>query len=233
MVTERDADVGLTTRPFPIVLSAPSGAGKTTVAKEIFRRLPYLRFAVSMTTRRRRKGEVDGVDYRFVSKEVFEQARTAGDLTEWAVVHGHLYGTPRAEIESSLAAGYHVLLDVDVQGGAALTKAYPEAVSIFLLPPSHAAMEARLRGRATDSDQAIETRLAESLRELESVENYQYVIVNRELEKTVEVFARIIHAEEHRRERKQNLDAWLEVHFPERQSFLEGRSIRHESVHSR
>ncbi|MFN2421907.1 MAG: guanylate kinase [Gemmatimonadota bacterium] len=233
MVTERDADVGLTTRPFPIVLSAPSGAGKTTVAKEIFRRMQYLRFAVSMTTRRRRKGEVDGADYRFVSEEAFEQARAADELGEWAVVHGHLYGTPRAEIETALKEGYHVLLDVDVQGGAALVKAYPEAVSIFLLPPSHAAMEARLRGRGTESAQAIETRLAESLRELENVENYEYVIVNRELEKTVEVFARIIHAEEHRRERKQNLAAWLDVHFPQRRTYLEGRSIRHEGVHSR
>lgn len=221
MVTERDADVGLTTRPFPIVLSAPSGAGKTTVAKEIFRRLPYLRFAVSMTTRRRRKGEIDGADYRFVSNEEFERVRDANELAEWAVVHGQLYGTPRIEIDRALEEGYHVLLDVDVQGGAALMAAYPEAVSIFLMPPSHAAMEARLRGRGTESVQAIETRLAEAMRELEQVENYEYVIVNRELEKTVEVFARIIHGEEHRRVRKQNLDSWIEVHFPQRRRLSE------------
>jgi guanylate kinase len=216
MVTERDADVGLTTRPFPIVLSAPSGAGKTSVAREIFQRLPYLRFAVSLTTRKRRQGEVDGKDYRFVAEREFERAREAGELAEWAVVHGNRYGTPRAEIERALEEGSHVLIDVDVQGGEVLMKAYPDAVSIFLLPPSHAAMEARLRGRGTDSAAAIEARLQEAMKELESVEHYEYVIVNRELEKTVEVFAHIIHAEEHRRSRKVNLDGWLDVHFPER-----------------
>ena len=216
MVTERDADVGLTTRPFPIVFSAPSGAGKTSVAKEIFQRLPYIRFAVSLTTRPRRKGEIDGADYRFVKEEEFERARSAGELAEWAVVHGKLYGTPRAEIDRALADGNHVLLDVDVQGGEALMRAYPDAVSIFLLPPSHAAMEARLRGRGTEPPAAIESRLMEAMKELESVAHYQYVIVNRELDRTVEVFARIVHAEENRRERKENLGSWLEVHFPQR-----------------
>jgi guanylate kinase len=216
MVTERDADVGLKTRPFPIVFSAPSGAGKTSVAKEIFTRLPYLRFAVSLTTRERRSGETDGADYRFVTEAEFDRARSAGELAEWAVVHGRLYGTPRAEIDRALEEGYHVLLDVDVQGGEALMKAYPDAVSIFLLPPSHAAMEARLRGRGTDAPAAIERRLDEALKELDSVEHYEYVIINRELDRTVEVFARIVHAEEHLRERKVNLPGWLDVHFPKR-----------------
>ncbi len=214
MVTERDADVGLKTRPFPIVLSAPSGAGKTSVAKEIFQRLPYLRFAVSLTTREKREGEAEGADYRFVSRKDFERARDAGELAEWALVHGQLYGTPRLQIEQALGDGYHVLLDVDVQGGETLMRAYPQAVSIFLLPPSHAAMEARLRGRGTEGPDVIENRLEEAMKELDSVRHYQYVIVNRELEKTVEVFAHIIHAEEHRRERKADLGAWLQVHFP-------------------
>lgn len=216
MVTERDADVGLTTRPFPIVLSAPSGAGKTTVAREIFKQFPYIRFAVSMTTRDRRWGESEDADYRFVSQQEFERARTAGELAEWAVVHGHLYGTPRVEIENALEEGYHVLLDVDVQGGEALMNAYPDAVSIFLLPPSYAAMEARLKGRGTESTEAIDGRLVEALREIDKVQHYEYVIVNRELEKTVEVFARIIRAEEHRRVRKQNLETWLDTHFAAR-----------------
>lgn len=216
MVTERDADVGIRTRPFPIVLSAPSGSGKTTVANEIFDRFPYIRFAVSMTTRERRAHEVDGGDYRFVDQARFESAREAGELAEWAVVHGALYGTPKAEIEQALDEGYHVLLDVDVQGGRSLLEAYPQAVSIFLLPPSHAAMEARLKGRGTETADVIARRMAEALNEVGRVEEYEYVIVNRELDRTVDVFASIIHAEEHRRTRRENLGEWLDVHFPDR-----------------
>lgn len=213
---DRDADVRLRTRPFPIVLSAPSGSGKTSVSGEIFKRFPYIRFAVSLTTRPRRDGEVDGRDYRFVDEETFARVRDAGEMAEWATVHGQLYGTPREEVDRALEDGYHVLLDVDVQGGASLLAAYPEAVSIFLLPPSHGAMEARLRNRGTETGEAISRRLAEALKELDSVSQYEYVIVNRELDKTVEVFSRIIHAEEHRRTRRENLDEWIEVHFPER-----------------
>lgn len=213
---ERDADVRLRTRSFPIILSAPSGAGKTTVSHAIFQRFPYIRFAVSLTTRARRDGEVNGVDYRFVDERTFDAAREAGELAEWAVVHGGLYGTPRAEVDKALAEGYHVLLDVDVQGGAALLSAYPEAVAIFLLPPSHGAMEARLKSRGTDSEEAISGRLTRALEELGCVSQYEYVIVNRELEKTVEAFSRIIHAEEHRRVRRENLEEWIDVHFPTR-----------------
>ena len=224
MVTERDADVGLRTRSFPIVLSAPSGAGKTTVANEIFKRFPYIRFAVSLTTRARRDGEVDGSDYRFVDEAEFARAREAGELAEWAVVHGKWYGTPRAEVDRALADGYHVLLDVDVQGGASLMAAYPEAVSIFLLPPSHGAMKARLTDRGTETEESIAGRLAEALNELGCVSQYEYVIVNRELDKTVEVFARIIHAEEHRRARRLNLEEWIDVHFPDREAVEDART---------
>ena len=215
-MTDRDADIRLRTRPFPIVLSAPSGSGKTSVSSEIFKRFPYIRFAVSLTTRAKRDGEVDGSDYRFVDERTFARARDAGELAEWAVVHGGLYGTPRVEVDKALGDGYHVLLDVDVQGGASLMKAYPEAVSIFLLPPSHGAMEARLKGRGTETDDAISRRMAEALHELGCVSQYEYVIVNRELDKTVEVFSRIIHAEEHRRIRRENLEDWIDLHFPER-----------------
>lgn len=215
---DRDAAFRLRTRPFPIILSAPSGSGKTSVSNEIFKRFPYIRFAVSLTTRGKRDGEVEGADYRFVDEKSFARARDAGELVEWAVVHGQQYGTPRGEVDTALAGGYHVLLDVDVQGGASLMKAYPEAVSIFLLPPSFGAMEARLKGRGTETDAAISGRLSEALRELECVSQYDYVIVNRELDKTVEVFSRIIHAEEHRRTRRENLEEWMDVHFPGRET---------------
>jgi guanylate kinase len=217
-MTDRDADIRLRTKPFPIVLSAPSGSGKTSVSSEIFKRFPYIRFAVSLTTRAKRDGEVDGSDYRFVEERTFARARDAGELAEWAIVHGGLYGTPRAEVDKALDDGYHVLLDVDVQGGASLMKAYPEAVSIFLLPPSHGAMEARLKGRGTESDEAISMRMAEAQNELDCVSQYEYVIVNRELDKTVEVFSRIIHAEEHRRVRRENLEDWIDLHFPARRA---------------
>lgn len=212
-MTGREA-LELRSDPFPIVLSAPSGAGKTSVANEIFKRFPYIRFAVSLTTRELREGEVDGSDYRFVDEEEFRRATESGELAEWAVVHGNLYGTPRADIEEALAAGYHVLMDVDVQGGASLLDLYPGAVSIFLLPPSHGAMEARLRERGTEDVTAIAERLYGAIGEIDSVSRYDYVIVNRELEETVETFAHIIHAEEHRRSRIDNLDRWIGIHFP-------------------
>jgi guanylate kinase len=200
--------------PFPIVLSAPSGTGKTTVAREIFKRFPYIRFAVSLTTRKPRRGEVKDADYRFVDELEFHRARDASELAEWAVVHGHLYGTPKADIEEALGAGHHVLLDVDVQGGASLLDLYPEAVSIFLLPPSNAAMEARLRGRGTESPAAIAGRLDDAVGEIDAVRRYDYVVVNRELDDTVDTFSHIIHAEEHRRSRLEELDPWIDIHFP-------------------
>ncbi|MGH9337491.1 MAG: guanylate kinase, partial [Vicinamibacteria bacterium] len=205
-MTGREGSVELRSQPFPIVLSAPSGTGKTSVANEIFKRFPYIRFAVSLTTRERREGEVNDSDYRFVDEQEFRRARDADELVEWALVHGYMYGTPRADIEEALAAGHHILMDVDVQGGASLLDLYPDAVSIFLLPPSHEAMEARLRDRGTETATAIVERLYGALSEIDSVSRYDYVIVNRELEETVETFAHIIHAEEHRRSRLESLD---------------------------
>ena len=208
--------VGATPRPFPIILSAPSGAGKTTVANEILKQEPRLRFSVSLTTRPRREGEVDEGDYRFVDATEFERARDADELAEWALVHGHLYGTPRSEIAAALADGFHVLLDVDVQGGGQLMCAYSDAVSVFLLPPSHAALEERLQGRGTESPEAIQERVGEAINEIDCVADYQYVIVNHEVKRTVEVFGSIIRAEEHRRARRDNLQEWIDGRFPDR-----------------
>lgn len=205
-----------TTRPFPIILSAPSGVGKTTVANEMLKQDPRLRFSVSLTTRPRREGEIDDGDYRFVNATEFERAKDADELAEWAVVHGHLYGTPRAEIAAALAEGFYVLLDVDVQGGVQLMRAYPDAVSIFLLPPSHAVLEERLQGRGTESPEAIQARVDAAMNEIDCVADYQYVIVNEEVQRTVEVFASIIRAEEHRRARRDSLHEWIGSRFPDR-----------------
>ena len=200
---------------FPIVLSAPSGSGKTTVANAVFERLPRVQFSVSLTTRPRRPDEREGDDYRFVDEEEFAAARDGGELAEWAVVHGHLYGTPRAEIDRALADDRHVLLDVDVQGGESLIRAYPDAVAIFLLPPSFPVMESRLRDRGTETPESIERRLAVALEEIECVEAYTYVIINEDLDRTVDIFASIIVAEEHRRSRSRGLQSWIAAKFPE------------------
>lgn len=198
---------------FPIVLSAPSGAGKTSVARAVLKRFPELGFAVSCTTRPRRPGEVAGRDYDFLTEEEFLACADAGDFVEWARVHGQYYGTPRAAIEQPLAAGRHVLLDVDVQGAKSLLAEYAFAVSIFLLPPSAAAMADRLRTRGTEEEGVLRARLEEATREIARARHYQYVLVNEELEETVALFEHILRAEEQRRSRIANWNEWIETTF--------------------
>lgn len=165
-----------------IVVSAPSGTGKSTLLARILRELEGLRFSVSHTTRRPRPGEQDGVQYHFVSREVFEAMIREDRLLEWANVHGELYGTARAEYDLARAAGQDLLLDIDVQGAANVRARFKEAVSIFILPPSAAALEARLRGRAQDREESIRTRLLNAKAELLGYRDYDYVVVNDDLE---------------------------------------------------
>lgn len=165
-----------------IVVSAPSGTGKSTLLARILRDVPGLRFSVSHTTRRPRPGEQDGVQYHFVSREVFDAMVREDLLLEWANVHGELYGTARAEYELARAAGQDLLLDIDVQGAAKVRARFEEAVSIFILPPSAAALEARLRGRAQDREESIKTRLLNARSELKSYREYDYAVVNDDLE---------------------------------------------------
>lgn len=167
-----------------LVLSAPSGAGKTTLAHRFRAAHPDAVFSVSATTRAPRGAERDGVDYHFVSPERFAALVAQGALAEWAEVHGQRYGTLRATVEEALRAGRIALFDIDVQGGAQLQRAFPaDAVTVLILPPTVAELERRLRGRLTDSDETIRRRLAAARDEVtRGLATYEYVLVNDELE---------------------------------------------------
>jgi guanylate kinase len=163
-----------------LVLSAPSGAGKTTLARGFLAAHGDARFSISATTRAPRGAERDGVDYHFVSHERFAALAAEGAFAEWAEVHGQRYGTLRATVEEALAAGSIAVFDIDVQGGARIKAAWPQqAVTVFVLPPSLEELERRLRARSTDADEAIARRLAAARSEIvRGVEGYEYVLVN-------------------------------------------------------
>jgi guanylate kinase len=187
--------------PFPIILSSPSGAGKTTIAKRILDLRSDIGYSVSCTTRTPRPGEVEGKDYYFLSRAEFIRRMEQGAFAESAEVHGNLYGTLKAEIQRVLAAGRHVLMDVDIQGAALLRRAFPSVVTIFILPPSAEVMLERLRNRKTETKDAIVRRLESALQELQAVEEYEYVVVNEVLEAAVKRVSSIIDAEVVSRER--------------------------------
>jgi guanylate kinase len=180
--------------PSVIVVSAPSGAGKTTVLARVLAELPGIRFSVSHTTRAPRGQERDGVEYHFVDRETFLRLRDGEELLESAEVYGNLYGTGVAELERARREGVDLLLDVDVQGAGQVRRRVPDAVTVFLLPPSYQALEHRLRGRAQDGEEAIRRRLAIAAREIGSFESYDYAIVNQDLEVCVEELKCIVRA---------------------------------------
>jgi guanylate kinase len=177
------------------ILSAPSGAGKTTLVKRLLRLFPDITLSVSYTTRARRPGEVAGRDYRFVSAKKFAAVKARGGFAEWARVHGHFYGTPRAPLERTVGRGRDVLLDIDVQGARKIKRQYPGAVSIFVLPPSWRELEHRLAERGTDRKETIRRRLENARREIRQIMRYDYVVVNRELRRAVEGAKAIVNAE--------------------------------------
>ena len=177
------------------ILSAPSGAGKTTISRRAVAEIPGLEMSVSATTRAARAGEKPGLDYHFLTKEEFERRRDAGEFAEWARVHDHFYGTPRAAIESALATGRDMLLDIDVQGARQMKERYPESVAVFVLPPSVEELERRLRGRGTDPAEVSRRRLDRAKEEMKDAPAYDHRIVNEEITKSVGEFASIVAAE--------------------------------------
>ena len=187
--------------PFPIILSAPSGGGKTTIARELLRRRSDVGYSISCTTRLPRPGESSGTDYHFLTREEFLRRRAAGEFAESAEVHGNLYGTLRSEIARVLSCGQHVVMDIDVQGARQMREAFPKAVTVFVLPPSGEVLLDRLRARKTESPEQLVARLHSALQELRAVDEYEYVVVNDDLEHAVQRVEAILDAEVVSRER--------------------------------
>ncbi|PYM78420.1 MAG: guanylate kinase [Candidatus Rokuibacteriota bacterium] len=177
------------------VVSAPSGAGKTTLCREARLCIPDLAYSVSATTRAPRPGEVNGVDFRFVSEREFRTMLERGELAEWATVHGNMYGTPARPLEAALADGKDVLLDIDTQGAAQLRTRYPEAVLVFIVAPSMAELEQRLRERGADAEGDIARRLARAREEIALWRTYDYLIVNRDVKEAMDQLLAVIQAE--------------------------------------
>ena len=171
------------------VMSAASGAGKTTLKDLVIKDFPDIKYSISATTRKPREGEIDGVHYFFKTKEEFEQMIKDDGLIEWNEVHGNDYGTPKSFVEQTLAEGNRVLFDLDVFGKVNFDKVYPDATGIFIMPPSDEELERRLRGRGTDSEEVIQLRLANAKKEIEFAKTkgkYEYTIVNDDLQKAAD-----------------------------------------------
>ncbi len=173
---------GLAPGGFLLVVSGPSGAGKGTLVQRLMRARPDCVFAISSTTRPMREGETEGVEYRFVTREQFEKQRDQGYFLEWAEVHANLYGTPQREVDEPMRAGRVVVLDIDVQGGASVRERRPDAVTVFVAPPSLDVLRARLEGRGTDSTDVISRRMGNAPGELAQYVDYDYLVVNDDLE---------------------------------------------------
>src|SRR5689334_20027886 len=201
---------GVARRGLMFVLSSPSGAGKTTLSRLLLQRVPGLRMSVSATTRPMRPGEVEGSDYHFVDNARFEQMVGRHELLEWAVVFENRYGTPRAPVEAALSAGQDVLFDIDWQGTQQLReKARADVVSVFILPPSAADLEKRLHTRAQDSDAVIRGRMNRATHELSHWAEYDYIVINHDIDEAFAEVQSILKAERLKRERRTGLTTFV------------------------
>lgn len=197
-------------RGLMLVLSSPSGAGKTTLTKLLRDEEPSLTLSISVTTRPRRPSEVDGVHYFFKTADEFKDLRDRGDLLEWAEVHGNFYGSPRKEIDKALAGGNDILFDIDYQGAMQVRKTAPDdVVSIFILPPSIPELRRRLERRAEDSATVIQQRLKNAKNEIDRWRDYDYVLVNDDLQATFAKIRAILAAERLKRERQTGLPKFI------------------------
>ena len=193
--------------PFPLIISSPSGGGKTTIARLLLDRRADVGYSVSCTTRPPRPNEVHARDYFFVDRPEFLALLKGGDFAESAEVHGNLYGTLRSQVDLVLGQEKHVIMDIDVQGARQFKAAYPESVLVFLLPPSADALMQRLTGRQTESGEAFRTRVRAAREELRAAVSYQYAVVNDDLESAYRVVSSIIDAEAVRHARQPRLTA--------------------------
>jgi guanylate kinase len=203
---------GIERRGLMLVLSSPSGAGKTTIARELMTLEDNLVISVSSTTRAKRSSEIDGTHYHFVSEDRFEEMVDNGEFFEHATVFGHRYGTPRAPVEAALAEGRDVLFDIDWQGTQQLAeKARKDLVSVFVLPPSTAELERRLRSRAQDPELVVRERMAKAANEVSHWAEYDYILVNDDVAQSVAQVQSILHAERLRRDRQIGLSNFVET----------------------
>ena len=200
---ESESSTATSGRGMLIVVSSPSGGGKGTLIDRVFRTVPGVSYSVSYTTRAPRGTEQDGREYFFVSTAAFEEMIRRGEFLEWANVYGYLYGTSLAQVERELAAGHDIILEIDVQGAASIREKIDDAVSIFILPPSFELLRQRLVARGTDSPADLERRLRGAPAEVEQHRNFQYVILNDDINRASQQLASVIYAERARLERQE------------------------------
>ena len=197
-------------KPFLLVLSSPSGGGKTSIAKNLLQARDDLGYSVSATTRPMREGEREGVDYHFISRDEFLRRREAGEFVESATYGGNLYGTLRSEIDRLFAKGRHAVLDIEIEGARQIRKSFPNSLHVFVLPPSAEVLVHRLTGRNTEPRDAMRARITRAAEELSAVAEYDYAIVNDDLVLAVAQVAAILDAEARRVSRQDTLDGFIQ-----------------------